>query len=284
MDFLIITGMSGAGKSRVNSNLEDMGYYCVDNMPAVLSPQFASLCLATRGRYERVALVTDVRGGASFDVLFESLQRLEEMKCLYRILFVEAAVEVLIRRYKETRRSHPLASLGLGLEQAILREREMLEPLRQRAHYILNTSALTTAQLRGEVLRLFAHDAREGMAVQVVSFGYKYGIPLDADLVFDVRFLPNPYYLEQLKPLSGLDEPVRNFVFSYNQTQEFMQMLEAMIAFLLPMYLTEGKTSLVVAVGCTGGRHRSVCVAEELGEFIRRKDYSVDVKHLHIDK
>lgn len=284
MKFLIISGMSGAGKSRVNSNLEDMGYYCVDNMPAVMIPQFASLCLATRGRYERVALVTDVRGGASFDVLFESLTKLEEMGCAYQIVFVEAATDVLIHRYKETRRSHPLASLGLGLEQAMQRERELLEPLRQRAHYIINTSAFTTAELRSEVVRLFARDAREIMNVRVVSFGYKYGIPIDADLVFDVRFLPNPHYIAELKPQSGLDEPVRSFVFSYHQTQEFMQLLESLIAFLLPMYVTEGKTNLVIAVGCTGGRHRSVCVAERLAEFIRRKDYSVDVKHLHIDR
>lgn len=284
MEFLIITGMSGAGKSRVNSNLEDLGYYCVDNMPPVMIPQFAELCRATKGRYERVALVTDVRGGAGFDVLFESLQRLEEAGCAHSIVFVEAATDVIIRRYKETRRSHPLSATGLGLEAAIRRERELLDPLRQRAKYIINTSAFTTAQLRSEVARLFAGDERELMTVQVVSFGYKYGIPIDADLVFDVRFLPNPHYIAELRPQTGLDEPVRSFVFGYNQTQEFMQLLESMAAFLLPMYVKEGKTNLVIAIGCTGGRHRSVCVAEALGDFVRRRDYAVDVKHLHIDR
>ncbi|MGI5970852.1 MAG: RNase adapter RapZ [Oscillospiraceae bacterium] len=281
MDFLIITGMSGGGKSRVSSILEDIGFYCVDNMPAVLIPRFAELTRATKGRYERVALVTDVRGGESFDVLFESLDRLSEAGCAYKIVFVEASEEVIIHRYKETRRSHPLASLGLGLAEAVRRERIMLEPLRNMAHYLINTTTYSIADLRAEILRLFSEDVKRTMPVKVCSFGYKHGLPADADLVFDVRFLPNPYYIDELRNLTGLDEEVRSFVFSYQQSIEFMELLQNLMTFLLPHFVNEGKTNLVIAIGCTGGQHRSVVVAEKLGEFIAQKGYPVSVTHLH---
>ena len=215
MEFIVISGLSGAGKSRAASFMEDIGYFVVDNMPAALIPKFAELCMAGKGKYDRVALVTDIRGGQTFDGLFEAQQELTQIGCAYKTLFVEAETEVIIKRYKETRRMHPLAKNGRSLEEAVQQERAALAPVRQRAEYIINTSALSTAKLRGEVLRLFG-DGKEAhaMGVNVISFGFKYGIPIEADLVFDVRFLPNPYYLAELRRQTGLDEPVRSFVFN----------------------------------------------------------------------
>ena len=280
MQFLIVSGLSGAGKSKTASTLEDLGFYCVDNMPAEMIPQFASICLATKGRYEKVALVTDVRGSLTFDTLFQSLDALDAKKMQYSILFVEASTEVIIKRYKETRRLHPLMRDGSAMQDAIERERALLEPIRNRASAIIDTSALSTGKLRGELIDLVAGGIRErAMRVSVISFGYKYGLPLDADLVFDVRFLPNPYYIPELKQKTGLDEPVRNFVFQYQQTKDFLEKTEDLLAFLLPNYVDEGKTDLVIAVGCTGGKHRSVAVAKELADFITRRGYQTVLGH-----
>ena len=208
MQFVIISGMSGAGKSKAASDLEDLGFYCVDNMPAEMIPQFAQLCLATKGRYEKVALVTDIRASMTFDSLFQSLQKLDEMHLQYSIYFVEASTEVIIKRYKETRRLHPLMKDGSTLQGAIARERELLAPVRNRANAIIDTSNLSTGKLRGMLIDLAAGGLREhSMNVRVVSFGFKYGLPLEADLVFDVRFLPNPYYIPELKTQTGMDEP-----------------------------------------------------------------------------
>lgn len=207
MEFIIISGLSGAGKSKVASFLEDIGFYVVDNMPAPLMPKFAELCMAGPGRYDRVALVTDIRGGQTFDGLFDALHELHRMGCAYKILFVEASVETIIKRYKETRRMHPLSSTSRSLDEAVRQERTVLAPVRQRAEYIIDTSALSTAKLRGEVLRLFGDGgSTPAMSVSVISFGFKYGIPIEADLVFDVRFLPNPYYIAELRHQTGLDE------------------------------------------------------------------------------
>ena len=274
MEFVIISGLSGAGKSKTASFIEDMGFYVVDNMPAPLIPKFAELCMAGQGKYRRVALVTDIRGGHTFDDLFEALSALKEMGCVYQILFVEAAPEAIIKRYKETRRIHPLSRDGRSLAQAVQAERDALQPVRQRSEYIIDTTALSTAKLRGEVLRLFGDgQVPHAMSINVISFGFKYGIPIEADLVFDVRFLPNPYYITELRSQTGLDEPVRSFVFNYQQTRDFMTHLEDLMNFLLPQYVAEGKTVLVIAVGCTGGQHRSVAVTRALAEFIRRKGY-----------
>lgn len=280
MEFVIISGLSGAGKSNASKTLEDVGFYCVDNMPVDLIPQFAQLCLATKGRYEKVALVTDVRGGLTFDGLFLALEKLDAMKCVYTILFFEATTDVLIKRFKETRRMHPLMRDGSTLLQAVERERKLLEPVRHRAAYIFDTSTFSAAKMRGELIRLFAANAREhSMAVEVSSFGFKYGLPMDADLVFDVRFLPNPYYIAELKNKTGLDQEVRDFVFSYQQTKDYVQKLEDLLAFSLPLHLEEGKTNLSVAVGCTGGRHRSVAIAKELGDFITKLGFATVVSH-----
>jgi len=280
MQFVIVSGLSGAGKSKTASFLEDLGFYCVDNMPADLIPQFAQLCLATKGRYERVALVTDVRGSLTFEGLFKALDGLDQMRLTYTILFIEANTDVIIKRYKETRRKHPLMRDGSSLEAAVARERELLEPIRNRANAILNTSALSTAKLKGEIINLVAGDQRDrAMTVSVVSFGFKHGLPMDADLVFDVRFLPNPYYIAELKHKTGLDAEVRDFVFSYQQTKDFVQKVEELLAMCLPSYVDEGKTNLVIAIGCTGGKHRSVSVANALADFIVKKGYATDVSH-----
>ena len=282
MRFLIVTGQSGAGKSRTASPLEDLGYYCVDNLPPELITQFAEVCLATTGRYDRVALVSDVRAGQNFDGLLTSLDALDAMGCKYSIVYVEAETEEIIKRYKETRRSHPLSKDGTPLAAAVVKEKQLLSRVRARANFIIDTTSLSTARLRSELIRLFEEQPERAMVVNVLSFGFKYGIPLDADLVLDVRFLPNPYYIAELKPKSGLTPEVRDFIFAYQQTQDYLQKLEDLLAYTLPLYFEEGKTGLVIAVGCTGGRHRSVAVAKEIGDFVMKRGYPTVVNHRDI--
>ena len=285
MYFLIVSGMSGAGKSRAVATLEDLGYYCVDNLPISLIPRFAEICLAATERYERVALVTDVRAGGDFQQLFDSLDSIKSMGCDYRILFLNTDTPTLIRRYKETRRKHPLMEKGMSMTAAIEKEREMLSGLRDRADFVVDTTGLSAAGLRERLLTLFSGtESGEVFEVIVQSFGFKYGIPPESDLVFDVRFLPNPYYIAELKECTGLEEAVRAFLFGYRQTTEFMRHLEELFAFLLPQYVEEGKSSLVIAVGCTGGHHRSVAVAHALTEFIRQKGYRVEETHRDISR
>ena len=285
MEFIIISGLSGAGKSKAASFMEDMGFFCVDNLPAPLIPKFAELGMAGTGEYDRVVLVTDVRSGTNFSALFQSLEALKGMKCPYRILYMDASDDVIIKRYKETRRSHPLAEECDSLEGAIALERRMLAPLRERAEFVVDPSDLSTAKLRGELLRLFGRGSQEGaMTVSVTSFGFKHGLPREADLVFDVRFLPNPYYVQELRPRTGLDDGVRDYVFSGGAAGEFLEKLQDLVGFLLPKYVEEGKTALVVAVGCTGGHHRSVAVAHALTEFIRQKGYRVEETHRDISR
>ena len=280
MEFIIISGLSGAGKSKAASFMEDMGFFCVDNLPAPLIPKFAELGMAGTGEYDRVVLVTDVRSGTNFSALFQSLEALKGMKCPYRILYMDASDDVIIKRYKETRRSHPLAEECDSLEGAIALERRMLAPLRERAEFVVDTSDLSTAKLRGELLRLFGRGSQEGaMTVSVTSFGFKHGLPREADLVFDVRFLPNPYYVQELRPRTGLDDGVRDYVFSGGAAGEFLEKLQDLVGFLLPKYVEEGKTALVVAVGCTGGHHRSVAIAHALAAYIRGRGYPVTESH-----
>ncbi len=285
MRFLIVTGQSGAGKSRTASTLEDLGYYCVDNLPPELIMQFAEICLATTGRFEKVALVSDVRAGQNFDGLLDSMDALDKKGVEYSVVYVEASAEVIMRRYKETRRTHPLSKDGTPLQDAVQKEKQLLARVRERADFIVNTTNLTTAALRTELISMFEGDApQRAMVVSVTSFGFKYGLPADADLVFDVRFLPNPYYIAELRPKTGLNPEVRDFVFSYNQTRDYFAKLEELLGFSLPLYFEEGKTNLVIAVGCTGGRHRSVAIAKALGEYVAKRGYPTLVNHRDIER
>ena len=285
MRFLIVTGQSGAGKSRTASTLEDLGYYCVDNLPPELIMQFAEICLATTGRFEKVALVSDVRAGQNFDGLLDSMDALDKKGVEYSVVYVEASAEVIMRRYKETRRTHPLSKDGTPLQEAVQKEKQLLARVRERADFIVNTTSLTTAALRTELISMFEGDApQRAMVVSVTSFGFKYGLPADADLVFDVRFLPNPYYIAELRPKTGLNPEVRDFVFSYNQTRDYFAKLEELLGFSLPLYFEEGKTNLVIAVGCTGGRHRSVAIAKALGEYVAKRGYPTLVNHRDIER
>ena len=283
MEFLIISGMSGAGKSQAADILEDMGYYCVDNMPLALLPRFAELCLASRGRYDHVALVTDVRERESVDGLLPALDGLWDMGLEYRILYIEADVPTIVRRYKSSRRPHPMQEPGGTIDDAVRREARALEPVRERADYIINTSGLTTAMLQSRIRELLG-SADKRFAVTVTAFGYKYGLPLDADLVFDVRFLPNPYYVSELRPLSGLDEGVARFVLDRDEAREFMDRLTALLDFVMPLYAEEGRYTLHIAIGCTGGRHRSVAVADALARRLSEKSGNVTAAFRDIEK
>ena len=285
MEFLIITGLSGAGKSRAADVLEDLDYYCVDNMPVALIPRFAELCLDTRGRYEKVALVTDAREREGLDQLLTVLDEISAMDCTVKVLYMDADLRTLVRRYKESRRPHPMAEPGMSMEQAIAREEALMAPIKARADYIVNSSSLTLGQLQNRLFSLFADEGKtRELEVTVMSFGYKHGLPMDADLVFDARFLPNPFYVEELRPLSGLDRPVAEFVFHYQQTRTFMEKLEEMIEFLLPLYIEEGKLGLVIAIGCTGGRHRSVAIASALHDHLIAKGVRSTNVNRDIDK
>lgn len=280
MYFLIVSGMSGAGKSRAVATFEDLGYYCVDNLPIALIPRFAEICLAATERYERVALVTDVRAGGDFQQLFDSLDSIKNMGCDYRILFLDTDTQTLIRRFKETRRKHPLMDKGVSMTAAIEKERAMLAALRNRADFIVDTTGLSAAGLRERLLTLFAGTDNGGaFEVIVQSFGFKYGIPPESDLVFDVRFLPNPYYEMSLREKNGTDPDVRDYVFQGGMADELMQHLTSTIDFLLPRYVAEGKANVIISIGCTGGKHRSVAIAEALSEHLRGRDYGVVTMH-----
>ena len=284
MELLIVTGMSGAGKTLAVRALEDIGFYCVDNMPPMLMGKFAELCDRSARPLHRVALVTDVRSGAMFDTLSEALQALKSQGQDYRVLYLDCADEALCRRYKETRRRHPLAQDTEPVEQALRRERQLLQPLFDRADYRLDTTRLTTAQLKQQITALFLEEAEGAMTVQCISFGFKYGFPAEADVMLDVRCFPNPFYEPSLKPLTGLDEPVREFVLAAEDTKEFLRRLYGMLDHLLPLYVKEGKSQLVIAIGCTGGKHRSVAITEALATHIRMQNHRVTVNHRDIDK
>lgn len=269
MEFLIISGMSGAGKSRTADILEDLDFYCVDNLPAAMLPRFAEFCIGMGGRYERVALVTDIRDREGFSEIFDSLNKLWELGCEYHILFVEADLPTIVKRYKESRRPHPLQAQAGSIEGAVKLEQERLSQLRETADYIINTTNLTIGMLQSEIYRLFIGDAsNRQLAISVMSFGFKYGIPIEADMVFDVRFLPNPFYVSSLRQKTGMDKDVYDFIFKHESTKEFVELLCKMVDFLIPQYIEEGKHTLTIAIGCTGGRHRSVAVARALTDHI----------------
>ena len=281
MEILIISGLSGAGKSSAATYLEDMGYFTMDNVPADIVLKFAAFCSQSDGRYDRVALVSDIRSGdGDFSGLLDAMDRLKQGGDVCRLLFVTADLETIIKRYKETRRRHPLMSDGMSIEQAMHREEELLRPLRERADVVIDTTQMPAAKLRNELYRIFGDKSARGkLSVNVMSFGYKYGIPLEADLVFDVRFLPNPFYVPELKHKTGMDSEVYNYVFSFPQTKTFVEKLEGLLSFLLPLYAEEGKSTLVIAVGCTGGHHRSVSVARCLTAYLSGLGYPAFENH-----
>ena len=285
MDFLIVTGLSGSGKSRAVDALEDIGFYCVDNMPPQLISKVAEICLAGNSQINRIAIVTDLRGGDMFYGLFEQLDELKDKGLEYKLLFLDASNQELVRRYKETRRRHPLADVVKGgLEEAIRNERILLKPARERADYIIDTTHLSANELKQRMNNIFLDNIRNSMLVNVMSFGFKYGVPAEADLVFDVRCLPNPFYVDDLKPKTGLDEEVRNYVMDSEDSRKLLEKLKDLISFLIPLYQKEGKTQLMIGVGCTGGKHRSVTFAELLYQYLSDQNHNVRVLHRDIAK
>ncbi|WP_334109377.1 RNase adapter RapZ [Thermodesulfitimonas autotrophica] len=275
---VILTGLSGAGKTQALRCLEDhLGFFCVDNLPPSLIPKFADLCARAAAPIQRLALVVDIRGGELFKDVFEVLAELDREAIPYEIVFLEASDEALVRRFKESRRPHPL---GGELLEAIRKERACLEELRGRAHKVIDTTNLTPHQLKEQLITLFGdEESLRRFRITLLSFGYKYGIPLDADLVIDVRFLPNPHYIARLRPLTGEDLEVKDYVLSSPITAEFLAKFTSLIEFLIPLYMNEGKSMLTIAVGCTGGRHRSVAIANRLAELLAAKDYQATVRH-----
>ena len=285
MELLIVTGMSGAGKSRAVNALEDIGFYCVDNLPPRLIPKFAELCMQSQEPIPRVAIVVDIRGGKWFDRLPEILQELKDQCGDYKILFLECDSQVLKRRYKETRRQHPLlAETNGSLSEAIERERAMLHDLRRQTDYLIDTTHLSPAQLKESVVSLFLDNADAGMSITCMSFGFKYGYPEEADLVMDVRCFANPFYVDELRHKTGLDADVREYVLNDPHIAGFQQRLYDLIEYMLPLYRNEGKSQLVIAIGCTGGKHPPVTVAEGLFEHLREQGLRVNVRHRDIRK
>ncbi len=285
MRFVIVTGMSGAGKSTALKMLEDMGYFCVDNLPVPLLPKFAEMLTAPDSQLNQAAVGIDVRGGQAFHGLEGYLQEMDQSKIPYEILFLDAGDDVLLKRYKETRRQHPLGGVG-HIDRGIAKEREEIAFLKIRATFILDTSKMLTRELRVELEKIFVEGKDfKNLYITVMSFGFKHGIPQDADLVFDVRFLPNPYYIEELRPKTGNDAEVRDYVMKSDKAQEFLQRLCQMMDFLIPNYILEGKNQLVIGIGCTGGKHRSVTLANALYQYLKVKEnYGVRIEHRDIEK
>ena len=279
---VIITGMSGAGKTVVIQSFEDLGFFCVDNLPPTLLPKFLELMKESENKMNKVALGMDLRGREFFDDLFTALDDLANLWVVPKIVFLDADDSALVRRYKETRRVHPLAPSGLPLE-GIKLEREMLEELKGRAQIIYNTSQSSPRELREKILKEFSVNKQSIFTVNVMSFGFKYGLPIDADLVFDVRFLPNPHYVEHMRPKTGLDVEVSSYVLKWTETGQFLEKIIDLLTFMLPQYKREGKSQLVIAIGCTGGQHRSVALAEYIGHHFE-KEYNIAIAHRDMER
>lgn len=286
MRCVIVTGMSGAGKSTALKMLEDMGYFCVDNLPVPLIPKMADLLRVPGTEINKAALGVDIRSGQNFRELERVLEELDTSGMRYEILYLESSEDVLIKRYKETRRFHPLSGKDGRVDQGIREERKRLTFLKQRADYLIDTSHMLTRELRAELTKIFVENKEyKNLYISVLSFGFKYGIPADADLVFDVRFLPNPYYIEELRPKSGNDKEVRDYVMENDKAKEFLTKLTDMVEFLIPNYIQEGKTQLVIGIGCTGGKHRSVTLANELYTALKHNEnYGIRIEHRDIGK
>jgi len=282
MRIVIVTGMSGAGKTVAIRCLEDMGFYCVDNMPPMLVSSFAQMCYNSQGKLPKVALVVDARGGDMFSELVGEIRKLDESGIEHEILFLDASDKTIITRYKQTRRNHP--SADGSIEAGIENERKLLCDVKKIANYVIDTSAMQREHLNRNIKALFADDAKQSnMIINVVSFGFKYGLPLDCDLVFDVRFLPNPYYVQELKELTGLTNEIRDYVMGYDKSVEFNKRLIDMINFLIPQYIEEGKGNLVIGIGCTGGKHRSVVISENVYRAILEGGYNCVISHRDIN-
>ena len=279
MKFIIITGLSGSGKSEAMRALEDMGFYCVDNLPPTLIPKFAELCHQSNSTIDKVALGIDVRGRKFFKALHESLNTLRKDKYIFEVLYLDCADDVLLKRYKMTRRNHPLA-INRQIPEGIKMERTILEPLKEIADCIIDTSNMKPKDLKEEISRIYSNgESNNNLTISVVSFGFKHGIPSDSDLVFDVRFLPNPYYVDELRSKTGEDQDVRDYVMDSQISHQFYEKLLDMINFLVPQYIEEGKHHLVISIGCTGGRHRSVTISNLISNELMKQGYRVVKKH-----
>lgn len=284
MRFVIVTGMSGAGKSSALKMLEDAGYFCVDNLPIQLIHKLTQLTYDEHSNIEKVALGVDIRSGDGFEELAGILTELNNLGYHYEVLFLDASTEVLVTRYKETRRSHPLSGAG-RVDKGIELERQKLSFLKKRADYIIDTSKLLIRELKAELDKIFVEGEQyNNLFITILSFGFKYGIPTDSDLVFDVRFLPNPYYIPELKTLTGNDSPVSEYVMKAEASNRFLDKLEDMLTFLIPNYIIEGKNQLVISIGCTGGKHRSVTLANAISKRLSNLPYSLKVEHRDIEK
>ena len=283
MELLIVTGMSGAGKSHAAKVLEDIGYYCVDNIPPSLILTLSDM-MAANGEIEKAAVVTDARVGEHILDISEVLERLTEKKINHKVMFLDCSDDVLVRRYKETRRKHPLLRAGMTLSEAVRKERELLRAIRQRSDYVFMTSQTSVKQIREQISSLFLKTPGDGMAVRVMSFGFKHGAAAEADVMFDVRCLPNPFYIDELRPLTGLEKEIKDYVLENDISREFRTRLLSLIEYSMPLYCSEGKSQLVIAVGCTGGKHRSVVFAELIGEHLKNMGYNVSVSHRDITK
>jgi len=284
MEFVILTGMSGAGKSQAIKVLEDINYYCMDNMPPALLPNFAELCKGSSKEVNKVAVVADIRGGFFFKDLFNSLDILKNKGIGYRVLFLDASDDELVKRYKELRRPHPLSTTGTIID-GIQEERILLKEVKQKSDYIIDTSNMKLGRLKEEILSIFlSGKISHNLSVTVMSFGYKYGIPQDSDLVFDVRFLPNPYYIEELKYYTGNDVKVQEYVMGFDTSITFVEKLVDILVFLMPLYAEEGKSNLVISIGCTGGKHRSVTISNKIADILKEKNYRILLTHRDVMK
>lgn len=284
MRFIVITGISGAGKSLVAQYLEDAGFFCIDNLPPLLIPKISEICSQSYRKMDKIALVIDIRGGELLNDLFPALEALAGERHTYEILFMEASDKVVIKRYKESRRSHPLAQEG-RLLKGIAEERRVLQKIKDRADYVIETSNLTPKQLKEAISGIIGNDSTfHGLIINIISFGFKYGIPIECDLIFDVRFIPNPFYIESMKKQTGKHENVKEYVLKMPETIEFLDKLNSMLDFLIPNYVKEGKSQLVIGIGCTGGRHRSVAIADELYRDLIDKEHRAVIEHRDIEK
>lgn len=280
MEFVVLTGLSGAGKTQAMHSMEDIGFFCVDNLPPALIPVFYDLCIKSDSTMARVAVVSDTRGGELFKSFFTAMETLKMDNKPYKILFLDASDNVLVHRFKETRRKHPLSDdLAGSLEQAVRLERDMLRPVRENSDFVIDTTGMSPAQLKGRIAEQFLTSASDSMPVHCISFGFKHGIPMEADLVMDVRCLPNPFYDPELRPKTGLDPDVRDYVMENEETRGFIARYTALLDYLLPLYEKEGKSQLVVAVGCTGGHHRSVALAQYTCDYLVEKGVKASVTH-----